>query len=43
MNAKRETVENVHFSAQIRNALNAVGFKSIGEIREASNKALLSL
>jgi DNA-directed RNA polymerase alpha subunit len=36
-------IENVHFSTRIRNALNAGGFKTIGEIREASKATLLSL
>jgi DNA-directed RNA polymerase alpha subunit len=36
-------IENVHFSTRIRNALNAGGFKTIGEIREASKAKLLSL
>ena len=36
-------VENVQFSTRIRNALNAAGMKTIGEIREASDAMLLSL
>jgi DNA-directed RNA polymerase alpha subunit len=36
-------VENVQFSTRIRNALNAAGMKTIGEIREASDATLLSL
>jgi DNA-directed RNA polymerase alpha subunit len=36
-------IENVRFSTRIRNALNAAGLKTIGEIREASDATLLSL
>ena len=36
-------IENVRFSSRIRNALNAAGLKSVGEIRETSDKTLLSL
>jgi DNA-directed RNA polymerase alpha subunit len=35
-------VENVRFSSRIRNALNAAGLRTIGEVREASDKTLLS-
>jgi DNA-directed RNA polymerase alpha subunit len=35
-------IENVQFSSRIRNALNAAGLKTIGEVREASDKTLLS-
>jgi DNA-directed RNA polymerase alpha subunit len=36
-------IKNVRFSTRIRNALNAAGLKSVGEIREASDATLLSL
>jgi DNA-directed RNA polymerase alpha subunit len=36
-------VENVRFSTRIRNALVAAGLKTMGEIREASDKTLLGL
>ena len=36
-------VENVRFSTRIRNALNAAGMKTFGEIREVSDTTLLSL
>jgi DNA-directed RNA polymerase alpha subunit len=36
-------IKNVRFSTRIRNALNAAGLKSVGEIREASDSTLLSL
>jgi DNA-directed RNA polymerase alpha subunit len=36
-------VENVRFATRIRNALNVGGMKTIGEVREASDAALLSL
>jgi DNA-directed RNA polymerase alpha subunit len=39
----RTPIENVRFSARIRNALTAAGLKTIGEIREASDATLLSL
>jgi DNA-directed RNA polymerase alpha subunit len=32
----RSLIENVRFSNRIRNALNAAGVKTIGDIREAS-------
>jgi DNA-directed RNA polymerase alpha subunit len=35
-------IQNVRFSTRIRNALNATGMKTIGEIREASDATLLS-
>jgi hypothetical protein len=37
------SVENVRFATRIRNALNVGGLKTIGEVREASDVALLSL
>src|SRR6266436_9471729 len=37
------SVENVRFATRIRNALNVGGMKTIGEVREASDAALLSL
>ena len=37
------SVENVRFATRIRNALNVGGLKTIGEAREASDAALLSL
>jgi DNA-directed RNA polymerase alpha subunit len=36
-------IERVQFSTRIRNALNAAGMKSIGDVREASDATLLSL
>jgi DNA-directed RNA polymerase alpha subunit len=36
-------VENVRFATRIRNALNAAGMKTIGDVREVSEAALLSL
>ena len=36
-------VEKIHFSTRILNALTAGGFKTAGEIREASDASLLSL
>ena len=36
-------VENVRFSTRIRNAFNAAGIKTIGEVRETSDDTLLSL
>ena len=36
-------IENVRFSTRIRNALNASGLKTVGDIREASDATLLSL
>src|SRR6202166_2302439 len=35
-------IENVRFAKRIRNAVTAVGWKTVGEIREASDAALLS-
>ena len=35
-------IQNVRFSIRIRNALNAAGMKTIGEIRETSDDNLLS-
>jgi DNA-directed RNA polymerase alpha subunit len=36
-------VKNVRFSTRVRNALNAGGLKTVGEIREAPDAMLLSL
>jgi DNA-directed RNA polymerase alpha subunit len=36
-------IENVRFSTRVRNALNAAGMKTIGEVRETSDDNLLSL
>src|ERR1700682_607829 len=36
-------IENVRFSTRIRNAVTAVGWKTVGEIREASDATLLGL
>ena len=36
-------IENVRFVTRIRNALNAAGMKTIGEVRETSDDRLLSL
>ena len=36
-------IKNVRFSTRIRNALNAAGMNTVGEIREASDATLLSL
>jgi len=37
------SVANVRFSTRVRNALNAAGLKTVGEVREASDATLLSL
>ena len=34
-------IEKVRFSTRIRNALTAAGWKTVGEIREASDETLL--
>jgi DNA-directed RNA polymerase alpha subunit len=36
-------IENVRFATRIRNALNAAGIKTIGELRETSDDRLVSL
>ena len=36
-------IDNVRFSTRVRNALSAVGWKNVGQIREASDATLLSL
>jgi len=36
-------IEQVRFSTRIRNALNAAGMRTIGEVRETSDDNLLSL
>jgi DNA-directed RNA polymerase alpha subunit len=36
-------IANVRFSTRVRNALNAAGMKTIGEVRETSDDTLLSL
>jgi DNA-directed RNA polymerase alpha subunit len=36
-------IDNVRFVTRIRNALNAAGMKTIGEVRETSDDRLLSL
>jgi len=36
-------IENVRISTRVRNALNAAGIKTIGDVREVSDAALLSL
>ena len=36
-------IEDIRFSTRIRNALNAAGIKTVGEVREASDATLLSL
>jgi DNA-directed RNA polymerase alpha subunit len=36
-------IANVRFSTRVRNALNAAGMKTIGDVREVSDAALLSL
>ena len=36
-------IDKVRFSARIRNAISAAGWKTVGEIREASDATLLSL
>jgi DNA-directed RNA polymerase alpha subunit len=35
-------IEDVRFSTRIRNALNAAGIKTVGEVREAPDAMLLS-
>ena len=36
-------IGDVRFATRIRNALNAAGLKTVGEVREASDATLLSL
>lgn len=36
-------IDKVRFSARVRNAISAAGWKTVGEIREASDATLLSL
>jgi DNA-directed RNA polymerase alpha subunit len=36
-------IENVRFSTRIRKAVSAAGWKTVGEIREASDATLLGL
>jgi DNA-directed RNA polymerase alpha subunit len=36
-------IKDVRFSTRIRNALNAAGIKTVGQVREASDATLLSL
>lgn len=36
-------IADIRFSTRIKNALNAAGIKTVGEVREASDKTLLSL
>jgi DNA-directed RNA polymerase alpha subunit len=36
-------IEGVRFATRIRNALNAAGLKTVGEVREMSDATLLSL
>jgi DNA-directed RNA polymerase alpha subunit len=36
-------LDNVRFSTRIRNALAEAGWKTVGEVREASDETLLSL
>ena len=36
-------IQNVRFSTRVRNALNASGMKTIGDVRETSDDTLLSL
>src|SRR5450631_3680940 len=36
-------IENVHFSTRIRNALQAAGINTVGEVRETSDAMLLSI
>ena len=36
-------IENVRFATRIRNALNAAGMKTVGDVREVSDAVLLSL
>ena len=36
-------IQDVRFAARIRNALNAAGLKTVGEVRETSDATLLSL
>jgi len=36
-------IDNVRFSTRVRNALSAVGWKNVGQIREASDATLLGL
>jgi DNA-directed RNA polymerase alpha subunit len=36
-------IDQVQFSTRIRNALNAAGLRTVGEVRESSDAALASL
>jgi DNA-directed RNA polymerase alpha subunit len=36
-------IDQIQFSTRIRNALTAAGFRTVGDIREASDEVLLSL
>ena len=36
-------IQDVRFATRIRNALNAAGLKTVGEVRETSDATLLSL
>jgi DNA-directed RNA polymerase alpha subunit len=36
-------IDHVRFASRIRNVLNAAGIKTVGEVRETSDKTLLSL
>ena len=36
-------IDHVRFATRIRNALNAAGIKTVGEVRKTSDKTLLSL
>jgi DNA-directed RNA polymerase alpha subunit len=36
-------IANVRFSTRVRNAINAAGLQTVGEVREASDAMLLSL
>ena len=36
-------IDHVRFATRIRNALNAAGIKTVGEVRELSDRALLDL
>jgi DNA-directed RNA polymerase alpha subunit len=36
-------IDQIEFPTRIRNALNAAGLKTVGEVRESSDETLLSL
>jgi DNA-directed RNA polymerase alpha subunit len=41
--ADETSISDVELTTRVRNALNAAGVKTVGEVREMSDKTLLSL